>query len=378
MCQPSPPCLATPRPLLDWLLLSICLWLWLSRFCCRAATDIDFHTRATAAEQQRQQLQRRCCSRMIPALERRSCHNFLIIRKILCQQKRRTACTGSPKGVCHTHTDGSCGAPSFMQHFWVAIASSCCNQNEFVQLCSTFKYNQQCACVCFVCVCVCVSSKFYISSIFVWFAGKNAWQKFFKRCQHPSLCLWLDFRCILTLFSSLSLSPFLTLHLSRFLSNFWHISANTFPTSFSITLMEAQRQKIPKFDFDFGILLNGFIHKLSRLSSVAHLTRFSWADKWQLIARPNEYPSQRQKTTKKLNDRGGRGKHNANNKTGYKTLSYAVNWSVTQWTKELGVPRHTDTHTHTLAHRQVKQKRNSWNANWIWWEKKSKQRHKKS
>lgn len=118
-----------------------------------------------------------------------------------------------------------------------------------------------------VCVRVCVSSKFYISSIFVSFAGKNAWQKFFKRCQHPSLCLWLDFRCILTLYSPLPLS------LSLF--NFWHISANTFPTSFSITLMEAQRQKIPKFDFDFGILLNGFIHKLSRLSSFAHLTRFS-------------------------------------------------------------------------------------------------------
>lgn len=98
-----------------------------------------------------------------------------------------------------------------------------------------------------------------------------------------------------------------------------------------------------------------------------HLTRFSWADKWQLIAPPNEYPSQRQKTTKKVKWQRGEGgkEHNANNKTGYKTLSYAVNWSVTQWTKELGVSRHTDTYTH----RQVKQKRNSWNANWIWWEK---------
>lgn len=273
MCQPSPPCLATPRPHLDWLLLSICLWLWLSRFCCQAATDIDFHTRATAAaEQQRQQLQRRCCSRMIPALERRSCHNFLIIRKILCQQKRRTACTGSPRECAthtqaHTHTDGACGAPSFMQHFWVAIASSCCNQNEFVQLCSTFKYNQQCAWVCFVCVCVCVSSKFYISSIFVSFAGKNAWQKFFKRCQHPSLSLaWLSLH-----FDFVFPSPSFSLSLF----NFWHISANTFPTSFSITLMEAQRQKIPKFDFDFGILLNGFIHKLSRLSS-SHTILLSW------------------------------------------------------------------------------------------------------
>lgn len=195
---------------------------------------------------------------MIPALERRSCHNFLIIRKILCQQKRRTACTGSPKGVCHTHTDGACGAPSFMQHFWVAIASSCCNQNEFVQLCSTFKYNQQCACVCVLCACVCVSSKFYISSIFVSFAGKNAWQKFFKRCQHPFLCLWLDFRCILTLYSPLPLS------LSLF--NFWHISANTFPTSFSITLMEAQRQKFPNL-----ILILEFFSMVSFINCLDYL-----------------------------------------------------------------------------------------------------------
>lgn len=132
--------------------------------CLASATDIDFHTRATAVEQQqqqRQQLQRRCCSRMIPALERRSCHNFLIIRKILCQQKRRTACTGSPREYAthtnaHTHTQMELvGRQVLCNIFGLPLPAAVATKTNLCS-CAAHSNTTSNVPVCVVCVRVCV------------------------------------------------------------------------------------------------------------------------------------------------------------------------------------------------------------------------------
>lgn len=192
-----------------------------------------------------------------------------------------------PKGVCHTHTQmGLVGRQVLCNIFGLPLPAAVATKTN---LCSCAAHSNTTSnvpvCVCCVRVCVWVLNFTLVRFSFHLLAkmlGKNS-----LNVANILLCLWLDFRCILTLYSPLPLSPSLF--------NFCHISANTFPTSFSITLMEAQRQKFPNL-----ILILEFFSMVSFINCLdyLHLTRFSWADKWQLIARPNEYPSQRQKTTK--------------------------------------------------------------------------------
>lgn len=202
--------LPSPRPLLDWLLLSICLWLWLSRFCCLAATDIDFHTRATAAEAEAaaaakmlQQDDSSTWAKKLPQFSNYS-QNFMPTKATHSMHRQ-------PKGVCHTHTHTYVRTQMELVGRQVLCNIFGCHCQQLLQpkrICAAVQHIQiqpaMWVCVCVLCACVWVLNFTLVRFSFHLLAkmlGKNS-----LNVANILLCLWLDFRCILTLFSSLSLS----------------------------------------------------------------------------------------------------------------------------------------------------------------------------
>lgn len=125
-----------------------------------AATDIDFHTRAAAAAAAKmlQQDDSSTWAKKLPQFSNYS-QNFM-------PTKANSACW-QPEGVCHTnaytHTRTRWGVIVRRQVLCNIFGCHCqqllqqcgnkTNQNEFVQLCSTFKYTIPHPR--YVCVCVC-------------------------------------------------------------------------------------------------------------------------------------------------------------------------------------------------------------------------------
>lgn len=179
--KPASPRHATPPASTD----CCCLYVY-GCDCLASATDIDFHTRATAGEaaaaaKMLQQDDSSTWAKNLPQFSNYS-QNFMPTKATHSMHRQ-------PQGsVPHTQME-LVGRQVLCNIFGLPLPAAVATKTN---LCSCAAHSNTTSNV-HVCVRVCVSSKFYISSIFVSFAGKNAWQKFFKRCQHPSLSLaWLS------------------------------------------------------------------------------------------------------------------------------------------------------------------------------------------